>query len=334
VTDPDGRAREMLTVLELGDSGTVLELCSSRIRGFVKQGWSLEDHLRDLFRPGLDDLAGSPRTVTGVQHVSPTQVRLTVVGERGEGLVTLRLDEAGNIDGFALDREVFDGIANLVINCPDDRVTETREFYAAILGDDQWRVPFLVFDEGHDYHPPIWADLDRPQQIHVDVRVPDLVATEEIVLARGAMLRHVGSTHRVYTDPIGHPFCLVVDDDQPLAVRRIVIDCPEPRELAPFYVQLTGMSDVVKDSVDLVEIGRPDGRLPMLGFRRVSPYVPPRWPDPAYPAQMHFDLKFDDASAARAIAESLGAVLQPTGGSCPVYVDPVGHPHCICMHGE
>jgi hypothetical protein len=49
---------------------------------------------------------------------------------------------------------------------------------------------------------------------------------------------------------------------------------------------------------------------------------------------MHFDLTFDDVAAARALAEKLGATLQPTGGSCPVYVDPVGHPHCLCMHGQ
>ncbi len=334
MSELESRAREMLQILETGDVDVVLQRCSGRIRGWVEQGWSLEDHLRNVWRPGIDDLTGSPRRVTDVHQVSPTQFRLTVTGERGEGLVTIRFDDDGDLDGFALDREIIDGIANLVINCPDDRVAEMRSFYNALLGEDQWRVPFLVFDEGYDYHPPVWDDPERPQQLHIDVRVPDLAAAEEIVLARGATLRHDASTHRVYTDPIGHPFCLVPVAGLPVELWRIVIDCPEPRQLSPFYAQLIGMSDVVEDSSNLVVIARPDGRLPMLGLRRVSPYVPPRWPDPAHPAQMHFDLTFDDAVVARALAEELGATLQPTGGSCPVYVDPVGHPHCLCMRGQ
>jgi glyoxalase superfamily protein len=326
----------MLEVLETRNADAVAERCSARIRGWVEQGWSLEDHLGDVWRPGLDDLAGTPRTVTKVHEVSPTQFRLTLSGERGEGIVTIRFDEDGNLDGFALDREVIDGIANLVINCPDDRVAEMREFYDAVLGEDKWRVPFLVFDEGYDYHAPKWGDPQRPQQMHIDIRVADLDQAEALVLGAGATALHDAGRHRIYADPIGHPFCLYPGASPAGAVGelwRVVIDCPEPRELASFYAQLIGM-DVVEDSSDFVAIVRPDGRPPVLGFQRVSPYIAPRWPDPAHPAQMHFDLTFDDAAAARSLAEKLGATLQPTGGSCPVYTDPVGHPHCLCMHGQ
>jgi glyoxalase superfamily protein len=329
-------AREIFQLLDASDVGAVTQRCSERIRTYLDQGWSLEEHLRDVWHAGLDDLVGSRRTVSEVRQVSSTQFRLTVAGDRGEGSATIRFDEDGHVDGFALDREVFDGIANLVINCPDERVAEMKGFYNALLGEDYWRVPFLVFDEGYDYHAPQWGDPQRPQQMHIDVRVSDLDAAGAVVLGAGATALHDAGTHRIYADPIGHPFCLYPDTSPSGVVGelwRVVIDCPAPRELAPFYAQLIGM-DLIEDSTDLVVLDRPDGRPPLLGFQRVSPYVPPAWPDPARPAQVHFDLKFDDAAAARSLAEELGATLQPTGGSCPVYTDPVGHPHCLCMHGQ
>ena len=68
----------------------------------------------------------------------------------------------------------------------------------------------------------------------------------------------------------------------------------------------------------------------MLGFQHTVPYVAPRWPDPDYPQQMHFDLEFDDREAAERLAVRLGAVRLPgQGGSCPVYADPAGHPFCL-----
>jgi hypothetical protein len=80
----------MLEVLETRDANAVAERCSARIRGWVEQGWSLEVHLRDVWRPGLDDLAGTPRTVTKVDEVSPTQFRLSSPASAAKG--SLRSD--------------------------------------------------------------------------------------------------------------------------------------------------------------------------------------------------------------------------------------------------
>jgi acyl-CoA hydrolase len=47
--------------------------------------------------------------------------------------------------------------------------------------------------------------------MHVDVLVGDLVAAEAEVLRLGATSLDAGTeTFRVYTDPSGHPFCLVL----------------------------------------------------------------------------------------------------------------------------
>ena len=57
---------------------------------------------------------------------------------------------------------------------------------------------------------PQWPDADHPQQMHVDVLVEDLDAAEAEVLRLGATSLDAGTeTFRVYTDPSGHPFCLV-----------------------------------------------------------------------------------------------------------------------------
>jgi Glyoxalase-like domain len=59
--------------------------------------------------------------------------------------------------------------------------------------------------------------------------------------------------------------------------------------------------------------------------------VPPRWPDPAYPKQLHLDIRVSDADQAEQELLLLGAARVPgereTGFR--VFADPVGHPFCI-----
>jgi hypothetical protein len=236
---------------------------------------------------------------------------------------------------------VTDGIYNIVIGCPhgvwrNDRVEgEPRElasFYAELLGmriiRDDWikiahdpaTTPQLAFggDGWSDDRPPRWGDPDHPQQVHLDVFAGDVDRTADLVTKNGATLLHDDTDHRVYADPFGHPFCVYRADDPgaPPAVGRVVFDCADPPALAAFYEGLFGRAD------------------PMLAFQR-SDAPPPTWPDPAYPAQIHLDLRFTDAAAARRRAEDLGArLLPPQGGSCPVYADPAGHPFCLCAPGE
>lgn len=91
----------------------------------------------------------------------------------------------------------------------------------------------------------------------------------------------------------------------------------------------------IEDRPERVVIAKEGGELPMLAFQHVANYVPPRWPDPAFPQQMHLDLRFEEGQQARERAERLGAILLPPhGGSCPVLADPAGHPFCLCVPGE
>ena len=99
-------------------------------------------------------------------------------------------------------------------------------FYGAMLGWEVERVDpewvqlrsdggaTLAFQLAPDHRPPVWPSHDHPQQGHVDIDVADLDVGEAQVLALGARKAEVqpGTTFRVYLDPAGHPFCLVLAD--------------------------------------------------------------------------------------------------------------------------
>lgn len=114
----------------------------------------------------------------------------------------------------------------------------------------------------------------------------------------------------------------------------LVVDCPDPRALATFYERLLGL-ERVEDNSDWVTIGGSDGAV-RLAFQRVDAFVPPRWPDPDAPQQMHVDVLVSDLDVAEAEVLALGATLlegsdKPIGFR--VYADPVGHPFCLITPG-
>jgi catechol 2,3-dioxygenase-like lactoylglutathione lyase family enzyme len=112
-------------------------------------------------------------------------------------------------------------------------------------------------------------------------------------------------------------------------LEKTVIDCPDPRALAEFYCQVLGMQ--VNEDIDgWVVIGVEPGRR-QLAFQRATEWVAPRWPDPAYPQQLHLDIRVTDADRAEQELLALGATRvrgeRETGFR--VFTDPVGHPFCI-----
>lgn len=109
---------------------------------------------------------------------------------------------------------------------PDPR--GLAEFYARILGweieaehgDDSWVTLLnpdgrghIAFQYAEEYAPPIWPGAKRPQQAHLDLEVDDLDEGERAVLGIGARKHEhqpAPESFRVYLDPVGHPFCLVL----------------------------------------------------------------------------------------------------------------------------
>lgn len=119
------------------------------------------------------------------------------------------------------------GIARLqltALDCPDPDLL--AEFYGRITG---WPVGHratdwvqldsggghtLAFQRAPGHRAPTWPRPDGAQQAHLDFLVDGLDAGEEAVLAIGARRADVQpepDAFRVYLDPAGHPFCLVLD---------------------------------------------------------------------------------------------------------------------------
>lgn len=71
----------------------------------------------------------------------------------------------------------------------------------------------LAFQRIDDYQRPTWPGGSHPQQVHLDLSVPDIDAAEPQVLALGATVHEhqpsASGSFRVYLDPAGHPFCLI-----------------------------------------------------------------------------------------------------------------------------
>jgi hypothetical protein len=129
-----------------------------------------------------------------------------------------------------------------VLDCPDPRAL--AEFYRALLGmtyrpgdepppdgepDERgrdWLVlrppapggQQLAFQQVDEQARSTWPDNRVPQQLHLDMSVPDvetLARTHESALALGAtvLLDRTDDEDEplwVYSDPAGHPFCIFV----------------------------------------------------------------------------------------------------------------------------
>ena len=106
-----------------------------------------------------------------------------------------------------------------------------------------------------------------------------------------------------------------------------------PRALADFYAALLDMPERELDTPQRVVIAGTDGRLPTLAFQYAQ-FPAPRWPDPAYPQQVHLDLRVLNPDttrihAAQELAERLGAIQLAVAHGRYIYADPAGHPFCL-----
>ena len=112
-------------------------------------------------------------------------------------------------------------------------------------------------------------------------------------------------------------------------LEKTVLDCPDPRSLAEFYADVLGVR-VNADLGDWVEIGPAPG-IRQLAFQRVAHWVPPRWPDPDYPQQLHLDIRVADIEEAERAVTALGArrVSVRPDRNFRVFLDPAGHPFCL-----
>src|SRR5664279_6613894 len=119
---------------------------------------------------------------------------------------------------------------------------------------------------------------------------------------------------------------------QPIAsFDLVVLDTPEPRRLADFYCALLGWK-IVGQEDDWVTIRGDAGA--GMAFQLAPDLIPPTWPDSTVPQQFHLDVNVPDLELAEQQVLAVGARLtgepkQPSGFRA--YLDPSGHPLCLCL---
>jgi catechol-2,3-dioxygenase len=229
-------------------------------------------------------------------------------------------------------------LQSVVLDVPD--LARLSAFYRALAGwteasvdhdwitlatPDGWRIALQL---APDHQPPQWPGQDRPQQAHLDLRVPDLEVGLARALELGGVLLNKNETWYTVADPAGHPFDLCLKADDPnTTVMGVMLDCPDARTLSAFYAELLG-KPVTYEADGMAMIGS-DGEQPVL-FQQVANYAAPRWPDPAYPQQIHLDIRVDDFDVAERAVLALGATRLPGGeASFRVYADPANKPFCL-----
>jgi predicted enzyme related to lactoylglutathione lyase len=114
-------------------------------------------------------------------------------------------------------------LLGFIIDCPDPM--KLAAFYSEVTGraimegssDNFAGITFgevdLAFQRVEDYRPPRWPDDEHPKQYHLDFEVDEIEPEQRRVVKLGATLQKdfigpEGHGWQVYTDPVGHPFCL------------------------------------------------------------------------------------------------------------------------------
>ncbi|WP_369370257.1 VOC family protein [Promicromonospora sp. Populi] len=197
--------------------------------------------------------------------------------------------------------------------------------WVTVVTPDQWRIAFQL---APDHIAPQWPGQEHPQQAHLDLYVPDLAAGSARAVELGARVLRESEQWITLADPAGHPFDLCLKEgSEGVAVMGTTFDCADASALAQFWSGVLGQP-VTYDADGVAMLG---GDRPVL-FQSVEEYNPPRWPDPAYPQQVHLDIRVPDLDAGEAAALALGAARLPgQGDGFRVFADPAGHPFCLVL---
>lgn len=112
----------------------------------------------------------------------------------------------------------------------------------------------------------------------------------------------------------------------------VVLDCPDPKQLAEFYAAVLGGEVEEPGESEWVNMSAPGVR---LAFQESPGFIPPQWPSLEHAQQLHLDFdvpraQWDDAE--RQVTELGAKLVQSDEGKCDfrVYLDPAGHPFCLC----
>ena len=115
----------------------------------------------------------------------------------------------------------------------------------------------------------------------------------------------------------------------------LAIDTADIKLLADFYTTILDWQILDEDD-EWITIHDPQNpSATAIAFQFAPDHVPPTWPDNAIPQQAHIDFTVSDLDEAEAFVLAAGArsTGMPTaeGLNFRVYLDPSGHPFCLCQ---
>lgn len=107
----------------------------------------------------------------------------------------------------------------------------------------------------------------------------------------------------------------------------VVLDCPDPTQLAEFYRELCG--GVITPDGEWIDLVLESGV--SIGFQSCPGYVPPRWPGDDGDQQAHLDIRVTDLAVADPAVRAAGGRFLEAHDGFYVYLDPAGHPFCTVL---
>ncbi|GAA4691498.1 Glyoxalase-like domain-containing protein [Promicromonospora umidemergens] len=229
----------------------------------------------------------------------------------------------GTVHSVVLDVPDLTAEADFWTALTDGTVAKRDDDWITVVTPDRWGIAFQL---APDLVPPQWPGQEHPQQAHLDLYVPDLAAASTRAVELGATVLREGEQWITLADPAGHPFDVCLDEKADgVSVMGATFDCADASALARFWSGVMG-EPVTYDADGVAMLG---GSRPLL-FQTVERYNPPRWPDPAYPQQLHLDIEVPDLDAGEAAVLAQGATRLPgQGDDFRVFADPAGHPFCL-----
>jgi hypothetical protein len=189
--------------------------------------------------------------------------------------------------------------------------------------------------------PLVFVPVNDPKvvknRVHIDLDSRSLDEQRQIVdrlLAAGARHADIGQGDRswvVLADPDGNELCVLQPNEAHAragSIAAVVVDAPDPEELAPFWAAATGYAVVLVDEDGDVRLARPDGFGPGLDILTVADQKVAK-------NRVHLDVApyaGDDQAAEVARLVSLGASPVDVGQGEQTWVvlaDPAGNELCV-----
>jgi hypothetical protein len=229
----------------------------------------------------------------------------------------------GTLDSIVLDVPNLAAEADFWKALTAGTVSKADDDWITVVTPDRWGIAFQL---APDHVAPQWPSQEHPQQAHLDLYAADLTSATARAVELGATVLRENEQWITLADPAGHPFDICLKEEaEGVTVMGATFDCPDASELARFWSGVTG-EPVTYDAEGVAMLGGPK---PLL-FQSVEGYNAPRWPDPAYPQQVHLDIEVADLDAGEAAVLALGATRLPSHEEgFRVFADPAGHPFCL-----